>query len=246
MSGMSALPSRPPLLAVRDVCVSYGDVQVLWNVTFGLDQGEIVTILGPNGAGKTTLMKSISGLLRPSSGEIVFDGRHLERLSPDRIVNLGVVQVAEARQLFPEMTVAENLDLGAYLSPARSKRVESMALVETLFPILAERRRQLAGTLSGGEQQMVAIGRALMACPRLLMLDEPSLGLAPLVVADLFGAIIRIRNRGITLLLVEQNVHLALNIADRAYVLETGRVVREGSPQELLADQHVRAAYLGV
>jgi branched-chain amino acid transport system ATP-binding protein len=234
------------MLSVEDLSVFYGDIQVLWNVSFRVESGEIVTILGPNGAGKTTLMRTISGLLRPASGSVEFDGQRLDRLPPHRIVELGVVQVAEARQLFPEMSVAENLALGAYVSKARARRAESLAWVEELFPILAERRRQMAGTLSGGEQQMLAIGRALMARPRLLMLDEPSLGLAPQVVLDMFGAIKRIHGEGISVLLVEQNVHQALSIANRAYVLETGRVVHEGPPERLLADPQVRAAYLGV
>jgi branched-chain amino acid transport system ATP-binding protein len=233
-------------LAIRDLNVCYGDIQVLWNVSFRVDEGEIVTILGPNGAGKTTLMKTVSGLHRPVSGSVEFLGQQLERQPPYRIVELGLVQVAEARQLFPEMTVAENLDLGAYLPAARRRRDETLAWVEELFPRLAERRRQLAGTLSGGEQQMVAIGRALMSQPKLLLLDEPSLGLAPRVVADVFTAIRRIHQQGISVMLVEQNVHQALAIANRAYVLETGRVVREGTPEALLADERVRASYLGV
>ena len=234
------------MLEVSGLNVFYGDIQALWEVSFELRRGEVVTVLGPNGAGKTTLMKSVSGLLRPSGGSITFDGKHIENLPPYRIVELGLVQVAEARQLFPEMTVGDNLDLGAYLPAARRVRSETLRWVEELFPILAERRKQLAGTLSGGQQQMVAIGRALMSRPRLLMLDEPSLGLAPLVVADMFRAIRRIHEQGIAVLLVEQNVHQALAVADRAYCLETGRVVREGTPDELLADPHVRAAYLGV
>jgi branched-chain amino acid transport system ATP-binding protein len=234
------------MLAIRDLNVCYGDIQVLWKVSFRVDEGEIVTILGPNGAGKTTLMKTISGLHRAVSGSVEFLGQQVERQPPYRIVELGVVQVAEARQLFPEMTVAENLDLGAYLPAARRRRSETLAWVEELFPRLAERRRQLAGTLSGGEQQMVAIGRALMSQPKLLMLDEPSLGLAPRVVADVFTAIRRIHEQGISVLLVEQNVHQALAIANRAYVLETGRVVREGTPEALLTDEQVRASYLGV
>jgi branched-chain amino acid transport system ATP-binding protein len=234
------------VLQVEDLSVFYGDIQVLWQVSFRVEQGEIVSILGPNGAGKTTLMRTISGLLRPAGGSLLFDGRRLDRLPPYAIVELGVVQVAEARQLFPEMSVAENLDLGAYLPAARAVRGESLAWVEDLFPILAERRRQVAGTLSGGQQQMLAIGRALMSRPRLLMLDEPSMGLAPRVVLDVFGAINRIHEQGIRVLLVEQNVHQALKISDRVYVLETGRVVHEGHPDELLADRHIRSAYLGV
>jgi branched-chain amino acid transport system ATP-binding protein len=234
------------VLAVEGLSVFYGDIQVLWDVTFRVEPGEIVTVLGPNGAGKTTLMKTISGLLRPARGNILFEGRRLDSLPAHRIVELGIVQVAEARQLFPDMTVAENLDLGAYLPAARRERARSLAWVQELFPILRERRSQAAGTLSGGEQQMVAIGRALMARPRLLMLDEPSLGLAPRVVRDVFDVIGRIHAEGISVLLVEQNVHQALSIASRAYVLETGRVIREGKPNELLADPHVRAAYLGL
>ena len=234
------------MLSVEGLSVFYGDIQVLWNASFQVERSEIVTMLGPNGAGKTTLMKTISGLLRPASGSVRFENQRLDRLPPYRIVEQGVVQVPEARQLFPEMSVAENLDLGAYLPAARTRRAESLAWVEELFPILAERRRQLAGTLSGGQQQMLAIGRALMARPRLLMLDEPSLGLAPQAVADMFRAVTRINQDGIGVLLVEQNVHQALGIAHRAYVLETGRVVHEASPAQLLADPHIRAAYLGM
>jgi branched-chain amino acid transport system ATP-binding protein len=234
------------VLLVEGLSVFYGDLQVLWGVSFRVEPGEVVTILGPNGAGKTTLMKTISGLLRPASGTISFDGQPLVNQPPHRVVERGVVQVAEARQLFPEMTVAENLELGAYLPAARRQRSDTLTRVHDLFPILEERRNQLAGTLSGGQQQMVAIGRALMARPRLLMLDEPSLGLAPRVVADVFAAILRIHQQGIGVLLVEQNVHQALGIAGRAYVLETGRVVHEGTPDQLLADSSIRAAYLGM
>jgi branched-chain amino acid transport system ATP-binding protein len=234
------------VLAIRNLSVFYGDVQVLWDVSFDLAVGEIVTIIGPNGAGKTTLMKTISGLLRPARGSIEWAGTRLDSQPPHRVVELGVVQVPEARQLFPEMTVSENLELGAYLPTARRSRPESLAWVEELFPRLAERRQQLAGTLSGGEQQMVAIGRALMSRPRLLMLDEPSLGLAPRVITDLFDVIDRIHGEGISVLLVEQNVQQALGSADRAYVLETGRIVRHGTSDELLADTRVRAAYLGL
>jgi branched-chain amino acid transport system ATP-binding protein len=234
------------VLSIDGLNVYYGDIQVLWDVSLRVDDGEIVTVLGPNGAGKTTLMRTISGLIRPAGGAIELAGERLHAVPSHRVVELGAVQVPEARQLFPEMTVAENLELGAYLPAARRKRAETLAGVEALFPRLAERRAQMAGTLSGGEQQMVAIGRALMSRPRLLMLDEPSLGLAPRLVADVFDAIARIHEEGISVLLVEQNVHQALGIAERAYILETGRIVREGTPDHLLADPQVRAAYLGV
>ena len=233
------------MLAVEGLSVRYGDIQVLWDVSFRVQEGEIVTVLGPNGAGKTTLMKTISGLLRPFGGRISFAGRSLAGLSPHRIVELGLVQVAEGRQLFPEMAVLENLELGAYRPAARRQRATTLQWVYDLFPVLAERPGQMAGTLSGGEQQMLAIGRDLMAKPRLLMLDEPSLGLAPAVVAGLFGVIQKIHQEGISVLLVEQNIHQALAVAQRAYVLEVGRLILEGRPQDLLADQHIQSAYLG-
>jgi branched-chain amino acid transport system ATP-binding protein len=234
------------MLEVVDLHVSYGDVLAVDGVSLSVEAGEIVTLLGSNGAGKTTTINAISRLLQGATGEVWFDGRRIDRLSPHRVVELGLAQVPEGRRLWPELTVDETLDLGAYARRARGAQQATLAEVFELFPQLAERRRQLCGTLSGGEQQMVAIGRALMSRPRLLMLDEPSLGLAPLLVEAMFEAIARVRSAGTTVLLVEQNLNEALEIADRGYVLETGRLAMAGSSAELLADERVRVAYLGV
>ncbi len=234
------------MLEVTDLHVSYGDVQALWGISFRVGAGQIVTLLGANGAGKTTTLRTVSGILRPRSGSIRLDGTELTRLAPHGIVALGVGHIPEGRRLWPGMTVLENLELGAYPARARAHRAESLAWVFRLFPRLAERSRQLAGTLSGGEQQMLAIGRALMVRPRLLMLDEPSLGLAPLLVAELFQTLRAINREGVTILLVEQNVHQALAIAHEAYVLETGRVVSAGPARDLLHDPYIKEAYLGL
>jgi branched-chain amino acid transport system ATP-binding protein len=234
------------MLTVERLAVFYGDVQALWDVSFQVNEGEIVTLIGSNGAGKTTTLQTISGLLRPQHGMITFAGQVLHREPSQRIVEAGLIHIAEGRELFPYMTVRENLELGAFPTRARKRRRESLAYVMELFPRLGERQQQLVGTLSGGEQQMVAIGRGLMARPRLLMLDEPSLGLAPLLVAELFACIRRINADNVTILLVEQNVHQALDIAHRAYVLENGRTVRSGTAAELLADDTIQAAYLGL
>jgi len=233
------------LLEVKGATARYGDVQVLWGVTLGAREGEIVTLLGANGAGKTTTLKTISGVLRAASGQIVFDGERIDRLSASGVAARRIAHVPEGRRLFPLMSVRENLELGATSKEARKRRSDSLERVFALFPRVKERARQLAGTLSGGEQQMVAIGRGLMACPRLLMLDEPSLGLAPIIVKEMFEIIKGINREGITVLLVEQNVHQSLKFADRAFVLENGRVVLEGRGEELLNDGRVRAAYLG-
>jgi branched-chain amino acid transport system ATP-binding protein len=234
------------VLDVRGLRVVYGDMLAVEDVSLTIEAGEIVTVLGSNGAGKTTTINTISGLVRPAAGEVWFDGERIDRLAAHRIVELGVAQVPEGRRLWPELTVFEALDLGAYARRARDRQAETLAEVLELFPRLAKRRDQLCGTLSGGEQQMVAIGRALMSRPTLLMLDEPSLGLAPILLETVFEAIERVRSAGTTVLLVEQNVNEALEIADRGYVLETGRVVTSGTSAELLSDEGVRMAYLGI
>ncbi|MBK6735459.1 MAG: ABC transporter ATP-binding protein [bacterium] len=235
-----------PLLEVRGIDVFYGDVQVLWDLSFTVGRAEIVALIGANGAGKSTTLKAISGILRPRKGEILYGGESLGGVEPFRLVELGLVHVPEARRLFVEMSVEENLDLGALRGEARKRREQTKEQVFTLFPRLKERRRQASGTLSGGEQQMVAIARGLMGLPRLMMFDEPSLGLAPILVQEIFNIVKRIRDEGTTVLLVEQNVRQTLAIADRAYVLETGRVEKEGRGQDLLRDPHVKAAYLGL
>lgn len=235
-----------PLLEVRGIDVFYGDVQVLWDLSFSVGAGEVVALIGANGAGKSTTLKTVSGILRPRRGEIRFQGESLAAVEPYRLVERGIVHVPEARRLFVEMSVEENLDMGALRGEARKKRAQTKEQVFAIFPRLGERRRQLTGTLSGGEQQMVAIGRGLMGLPQLMMFDEPSLGLAPILVAEIFNVVRRIRDEGTTVLIVEQNVRQTLAIADRAYVLETGKVGREGSGRDLLNDPHVKAAYLGL
>ncbi len=237
---------RPQLLEVRDINVFYGDLQVIWGVSFNVRQGEIVCLIGANGAGKSTILKTISGLLRPTPGEIVFEDERIDQLRPYKLIELGIVHVPEGRRLFTEMTVEENLDMGSLKGESRQRREQSKDIVFELFPRLRERRRQIAGTLSGGEQQMLAIGRGLMARPRLMMFDEPSLGLAPILVKEIFNVINRIRDEGTTVLIVEQNVKQTLSISDRAYVLENGRIVLEGTGQEMLGNAHVKTAYLGV
>jgi len=240
------VPAAAPLLDVAGIAAAYGHVRALWDVSFTVREGEIVTLLGANGAGKTTTMRVISGLLRPERGEVRMAGRPIQRLRASQIVGAGVVQIPEGRHLWPRMTVIENLELGAFTPRGRARVRDTMASVLSLFPRLAERRAQLAGTLSGGEQQMLAIGRGLMSLPRLLMLDEPSLGLAPLLVREVFETIRRINAEGVTVLLVEQNAHQALEIAARGYVLETGRIVRAGTAAELRQDPEIRRAYLGI
>jgi len=234
------------LLELRGVDVSYGDLPALRGIDLTVEEGEILSVVGANGAGKTTMLRTISGLLRPRAGAILLDDARMDRLPSHAIVERGVVQVPEGRKIFPSLTVRENLELGSYTSGAKAERRRSLDRVFTLFPILAERHRQAAGTLSGGQQQMLAIGRALMALPRILMLDEPSLGLAPIVVNEIFGIIAEINRAGTTILLVEQNTRQALALARRGYVLENGRVVLLGSGRELLDNDHVRRAYLGL
>jgi branched-chain amino acid transport system ATP-binding protein len=235
-----------PLLEVRALRSGYKHVPVLHGISFDVAQGEIVTIVGSNGAGKTTLLRTVSGLLHPFAGEIVFDGEPIHGLPPHRIVEMGVVQVPEGRQLFGHLTVRENLVVGSHSRQARARRDDTLATVFELFPVLRERERQAARTLSGGEQQMLATARALMARPRLLMLDEPSWGLAPMLVRRLFEAIAEINRQGVTVVLVEQNVHQALSIAERAWVLERGMIVMQGPGTALLENPELRTAYLGM
>jgi len=236
------------LLVLDDVQAAYGDFQALFNITLQVNAGEIVTLVGANGAGKTTTLRVISGLLRPKKGTVRFNGRDISRTPPHEIVELGISHVPEGRQLFPYMTVEENLALGGYIDRARPKLKESMEEQFAFFPRLQERRKQLAGTLSGGEQQMVAIARGLMNQPKLLLLDEPSLGLAPKIVEEVFGKVQEIGKRGVTVLTVEQNVVDGLSISDRGYVIENGAVeLGVGiSAQELLSNQRLRSAYLGL
>jgi branched-chain amino acid transport system ATP-binding protein len=228
------------------VDAGYGDLVALQGVSLTVEPGEILSVVGANGAGKTTMLRAISGLLRPRAGEIRFDDDRLDRLPTHAIVARGVVQVPEGRKIFPTLTVLENLELGSYSAKARAERRPSLERVFALFPRLAERRRQAAGTMSGGEQQMLAIGRALMALPVLLMLDEPSLGLAPKIVREIFHIMVEINRMGTTVLLVEQNTRQALGLSRRGYVLENGRVVLEGTGRELLGNEHVKRAYLGM
>ncbi len=233
------------MLSIEKLQVAYGKVQALWEVTLGVPDGEIVALVGANGAGKTTLLKAVSGLLRRQSGSIIYDGKHIEEASPPEIVQHGVVHVPEGRKLFPEMTVIDNLLMGAFTVP-QSERPQRLERVFNVFPVLKERKRQIAGTLSGGEQQMVAIGRGLMAGPKLLMLDEPSLGLAPILVEEVFRVITEINRLGVTVLLVEQNTQNALSLAHKGFVMELGRIALSGSGSELLANSNVRKAYLGL
>jgi branched-chain amino acid transport system ATP-binding protein len=233
------------VLKLDGVVAAYDDVTCLHGVCLEVRRGEIVTLIGANGAGKSTTLKTVSGLLTPRAGIIEFDGRPIAGRSADAIVALGLVQVPEGRRVFPELSVEENLRVGAYLVANRAKVRDMLGDVYARFPRLAERRRQLAGTLSGGEQQMLAFGRAMMAQPKLLMLDEPSLGLAPRMVDEVMRSIRLFRESGVTIFLVEQNANLALRLADRAYVMETGQITMTGSGAQLLADERVRASYLG-
>ncbi len=234
------------MLQVRELHAGYGKVNVLWGVSLEVKRGEIVSLLGPNGAGKTTTLKAIMGLVKISSGDIVFDGRKINGLPPHKVARLGISIVPEGRQLFPHMTVYENLMMGADLLPRNHDVQRVLEEVYSVFPILEERRSQQAGTLSGGEQQMLAIGRALMSKPRLLLLDEPSTGLAPNIVVQLFKVLEQLRGQELTMLLVEQNALMALEVSDRSYLLETGRIAAEGRREELMADERIRVTYLGI
>jgi branched-chain amino acid transport system ATP-binding protein len=234
------------MLRVENLEVAYGKIQALWGVSFEVRDGEIVALVGANGAGKTTTLKTLSALLRPKAGSITLGERRLDQCTPAEVVELGIIQVPEGRKLFPQMTVRDNLLLGGYTPAARAQRPQQLEQVFEIFPRLRERQTQLAGTLSGGEQQMVAIGRGLMAGPKILMLDETSLGLAPILVEEMFRVVREINRRGVTVLLVEQNTGNALELAHRGYVLESGRVVLTGTGKELLANERVREAYLGL
>jgi len=234
------------VLEIKNIDVCYGDVQVVWDVSFNVKKGEVVALIGANGAGKSTSLKTISGILRPKKGDIIFEGNQINKVEPFMLNEMGISHVPEARRLFVEMTVDENLDMGSLKGEARKEREKSREMVFDLFPRLKERRKQLTGTLSGGEQQMAAVARGLMSKPRLLMFDEPSLGLAPILVREIFNVIKRIREEGVTVLIVEQNVQQTLSIADRAYVLENGKITLSGTGPELIVNEHVKTAYLGV
>jgi branched-chain amino acid transport system ATP-binding protein len=233
------------VLEIRDLEAAYGDARALNGITLSVGPGEIVALLGPNGAGKSTLLKTIAGLLAPRAGSIHWEGEDLRSVGAHRIVERGLALVPEGRRLFASMTVQENLELGAFAARARAQKQASLERVFALFPVLRERRRAIVQALSGGQQQMVAVGRALMASPRLLMLDEPSLGIAPLLVASIFEALAEINRGGVAVFLIEQNVQAALTLAHRGYVLESGRIVSQGTGADLLQDPHVRRAYLG-
>lgn len=234
------------MLELKNIEVFYGDAQALWSVSFRVEQGEIVTLLGSNGSGKTTTLKTISGLYRPRKGSILFSGERIDEVPPYEIVKRGIAHVPEGRGLFPNMEVVENLMMGAYAPHAWMERSETIGRVFSLFPILKERSHQVAGTLSGGEQQMLSIGRGLMTKPKLLMLDEPSLGLAPIIVDHIFETVRNVKTQGVTILLNEQNANLALQCADRAYVLETGKIALSGTACDMLENPYIKKAYLGL
>jgi branched-chain amino acid transport system ATP-binding protein len=234
-----------PLLSVAGLNVSYRDAQALWDVGFEVNEGEVFSIIGSNGAGKSTILRTLSGLLRPISGQIVFDGQRIDGKSPMKMVDLGISLVPEGRGLFSRLTVLENLELGAFVKRARAEKWENLSRVFALFPRITARQNQLAGKMSGGEQQMVAVARALMSRPRILMLDEPSLGLAPLVVKTIFEIIAKLKEQRVTILLVEQNIHQALRIADHACVIKSGHITMTGTGPELLNDPEIHRAYMG-
>lgn len=243
---MSHIQAETSVLEAESICVSYGDVRVLWDVSFRVEKGQIVSLVGSNGSGKTSILKTIAGILRPSSGRITFGNTVLSNLSSEGIVNAGIVYVPEGRGIFPEMSVTENLDMGSYNPRARKQRDSTIEKVFGMFPRLRERKSQAAGTLSGGEAQMLAIGRGMMALPKVLMLDEPSAGIAPIVVDKIFQTVQKLREEGITILMVEQDAGKALRLCDIGYVLETGRVKISGKGEELLSNSYVRQAYLGM
>jgi len=233
------------VLQIKEIDVYYGAIHALKKLSLEVEQGTIVTLIGANGAGKTTTLKTISGILRPKSGTITYKGKEITKVAPEKIVSLGISQVPEGRRIFPTMSVLENLEMGAYLRKDKKAIQIDMDNVFTRFPRLMERRKQMAGTLSGGEQQMLAIGRALMAKPELMLMDEPSMGLAPLLVKEIFEIIKDINSRGTTILLVEQNANMALSVADKAYVIETGEIVLQGTAEQLMKSDEVKKAYLG-
>ena len=234
------------MLELKDVNVSYGAIHAIHDVSLTVNDGEIVSLIGANGAGKTTILHTITGLKKSAGGSIVYDGNDLTKIDPSKIITLGMAHVPEGRHIFPDMTVAENLEMGAYIRNDKDGIQKSTKEVFERFPRLKERRKQLAGTLSGGEQQMLAVGRALMSNPKIILMDEPSMGLSPLLVKEIFHIIKEVHKQGITVLLVEQNAKMALSIADRAYVLETGRISMSGDAKELLNDEKVKKAYLGL
>jgi branched-chain amino acid transport system ATP-binding protein len=234
------------LLDIKSIDIYYGDVQVVYGVALHIDEGEIISMIGANGAGKSTILKCISGLINTTSGEMYFNNEPIQNIPPEQVVDKGIIQIPEGRRLFTLMTVEENLEVGAFNREADKVKEETLKEVYNLLPRLEERKKQLAITLSGGEQQMLAIGRGLMSKPKLLMLDEPSLGLAPILIRDIFETIKKISEQGVTVLLVEQDVRHSLSMSDRGYVLEHGRIAMEGSGQDLLENPHIRDAYLGV
>lgn len=234
------------LLDIKSIDIYYGDVQVVYGVSLHINEGEIISIIGANGAGKSTILKCISGLINTTSGEMYFNNEPIQNIPPEQVVDKGIIQIPEGRRLFTLMTVEENLEVGAFNREADKVKEETLKEVYNLLPRLEERKKQLAITLSGGEQQMLAIGRGLMSKPKLLMLDEPSLGLAPILIRDIFETIKKISEQGVTVLLVEQDVRHSLSMSDRGYVLEHGRIAMEGSGQDLLENPHIRDAYLGV
>lgn len=233
------------MLKVNDLTVHYGVIQAVRGISLEVNEGEIVTLIGANGAGKTTALRTISGLIKPSFGTIEFEGKSIQKISPQKIVTHGISQVPEGRHVFPRLTVQENLEMGAFLRKDNEEIKKSFSEIYKRFPILKERKHQDASTLSGGEQQMLAMGRALMSKPRLLLLDEPSMGLAPIFIKEIFNIIQEIQQQGTTVLLIEQNAKMALSIADRGYVIETGKIVLQGTGAELLASEEVKKAYLG-